>query len=118
MSATRRYVGGLVGAAGVGVGVVLLLPVGLRAVIAVAVLLGFIIQGPLGLAAIRVFGTDRFLAVWGVGMGTRFLAVILLAILGMRMGFPALEPLLIGLVTTLFCLLLVEAGALLKGEAE
>ena len=118
MKVVRRYLLGLAAAAVVGVGVVLLLPGRLQGAIALAIVMGFLIQAPLGLVLVRAFGTERFLAVWGLGMGSRLLAVGLFAFLGMRMGIPALEPLLIGLVSTLFCLVLVEAGALLKGEAE
>lgn len=118
MKAGRRYLTGLLVAAVMAVVLLALLAPSVRPVVGLALLLGFLIQAPLGLFLIRAFGTPQFLAVWGVGIGTRFVAVFLLAVVGSKLGFPALDLLLVGLVATLFCLLLVEAGALLKGEAE
>lgn len=118
MTLGRRYLAGLAVAAAVGVAVVAFLPAGLRPAVTVAVVLGFIVQAPLGWMLLRVYGKPVFLQVWGLGMGIRGVSVGVLAIAGKVAGIRSLEALLVGLVATLFCLVLVEAGVLVTGEAE
>jgi hypothetical protein len=73
------------------------------------VLLGVLIQVPLGWLTLRSIGTERFQLIWVGGMLIRLAAVaiaglVLVPALGWRMA-----PTLASLVVTLLALLLVEA---------
>jgi hypothetical protein len=69
---------------------------------------GLVLQTPLGWWAIQSIGTERFMAVWGLGMLVRLTAVVLAAVvvqpaLGTRAG-----AMLGGMVGVLVALLAVE----------
>ena len=118
MTIGRRYLVGMGVAAAIGAAVVALLPAGMRGAMGVAVVVGFFVQAPLGWMLVRVFGKPGFLPVWGIGILLRGLTVAVLAVAGSVTKLPELDVLLVGVVGTLFCLLLVEAGVLMTGDAE
>jgi heme A synthase len=75
---------------------------------------GLILQAPLGWWAVRSIGTDRFMAVWGLGMLVRFTVVLLtgfivMPVLGARSGV-----MLGAMVAVLVGLLFVEAATALR----
>lgn len=118
MTPGRRYLVGMGIAASIGGVAVALMPAGIRGTVAVAVVVGFFVQAPLGFMLVRVFGKPGFLPVWGIGILLRMLTVGVLAVAGSVTKLPGLDVLLVGVVGTLFCLLLVEAGVLMTGDAE
>lgn len=74
----------------------------------VAVLASILVQGPLGWWVVRSVGTQRFLAVWGLGLLARLILIGLMAVLvGPAFGLSA-TPLLVTLAGLLAALLLVE----------
>lgn len=89
-----------------------------RAVVGWGVLVGLVLQTPLGWWAIRSIGTDRFLVVWGLGMLVRFTVVgvagfAVLPVLGWRAG-----PMLAAMVGVLVALLLVEGVTALREHSR
>jgi hypothetical protein len=93
-------------------------PAGDRMTVGWGVLVGQVLQTPLGWWAIRSIGTDRFMAVWGLGMLVR-LAVVLVAglvvlpVLGGRAGL-----MLGAMVGVLVALLLVEGVTALREHSR
>jgi len=89
-----------------------------RTVVGWGVLVGLILQTPLGWWAIRSIGTDRFMAVWGLGMLVRFTVVgvaglAVVPVLGRRAG-----PMLGSMVGVLVALLLVEGATALREHSR
>lgn len=89
-----------------------------RIVVGWGVLVGLILQTPLGWWAIRSIGTDRFMAVWGLGMLVRFTVVgvaglAVLPVLGRRAG-----PMLGSMVGVLVALLLLEGATALREHSR
>jgi hypothetical protein len=97
-------------------GLILALLVGpdLRNEVIFGVLLGLLIQAPLGWWTVRSIGSERFQLVWVVGMMIR-LAVVALTGLVLAPEFEwRMVPVLAALVATLLVLLLVEAMTALR----
>ena len=108
MTLGGRYLAA-VGVVAVG-GIVLggLVPAGERAAVWWGVGVGLVLQTPLGWWAIQSIGTERFMAIWGLGMLLRLTAVVLAGLvvqpaLGARAG-----AMLGGMVGVLVALLAVE----------
>jgi heme A synthase len=82
------------------------------------VVVGLVLQTPLGWWAVRSIGSDRFMAVWALGMLVR-LAVVLVAglvvlpVLGGRAG-----PMLGAMVGVLVALLFVEGVTALREHSR
>jgi len=114
VTAGKRYLVGLAAVAVVGVILALLVGPDLRNEVLFGVLLGLLIQAPLGWWTVRSIATERFQLVWVVGMVIR-LAVV--AVTGLILA-PEFEwrtvPVLAALVATLLVLLLVEAVTALR----
>jgi hypothetical protein len=114
----RRYLAGVVMVAAGGVVLAALVPAGDRTAVGWGVLVGVVLQTPLGWWAVRSIGTDRFMAVWGLGMLVR-LAVVLIAglvvlpVLGGRAGL-----MLGAMVGVLVALLLVEGVTALREHSR
>lgn len=108
MTAGQSYLLGLAAAGIVGAGLAWALGPTPRKEVATGVLLGLIVQAPLGWWTVRSIGTDRFQLVWVLGMLIRLavLAItglVLIPVFGWRM-----VPVLGALVVTVLVLLLVE----------
>ena len=108
MTLGGRYLAavGVVAAGGVALGG--LVPVVERAPVWWGVGVGLVLQTPLGWWAIQSIGTERFMAIWALGMLVRLTAVVLAALvvqpaLGARAG-----AMLGGMVGVLVALLAVE----------
>src|SRR5215216_6448184 len=89
-----------------------------RAVVGWGIAIGLVLQTPLGWWAIRSIGTDRFMAVWGLGMLVRLTVVAVVAfavlpVLGRRAG-----SLLGSMVGVLVALLLVEGATALREHSR
>ena len=108
MSAGKRYLLGLAAVGVIGLACTWLLGPGQRNEVAYGVLIGLLIQTPLGWWTIRSIGTERFQLAWVAGMLVRLIAVaiaglVLAPIYGWNTGAT-----LVALVLTLLVLLLVE----------
>jgi heme A synthase len=114
----RRYLAGVLMVAASGVALAVLVPGADRVAVGWGVLVGLVLQTPLGWWAVRSIGTERFMAVWGLGMLVR-LAVVLIAgllvlpVLGRRAG-----SMLGAMVGVLVALLLVEGVTALREHSR
>jgi hypothetical protein len=114
----RRYLAGVALVAAGGVALVALVPAADRTVVGWGAVVGLILQTPLGWWALRSVGTDRFMAVWGLGMLVRLTLVmvaglVVLPVLGRRAG-----PMLGAMVGVLVALLLVEGVTALREHSR
>jgi hypothetical protein len=113
-----RYLAGVALVAVGGAVLVLLAPAPDRPVAGWGVGVGLVLQTPLGCWALRSIGTDRFMAVWGLGMLVRLTVVAItglavLPVLGARAG-----PMLGAMVGVLVALLLVEGVTALREHSR
>ena len=105
MSSGRRYLIGFVLVALIGAGIAAWVRSELRDEIGWGVLIGLLVQAPLGWWTIRSIGKRRFLSVWAGGMLVRLLVLaisgfFLVPAFGWEMA-PALGALLVTLVALL-----------------
>lgn len=108
MGAGRRYAVGLAFVAVAGAAIGVILPPDARAGWWPALVLGLVVQAPLGWWVISSLGSPSFLAAWGVGLLARFGLVGLAAfVLVPQLGWPPSATLL-SLVGVLLALLVVE----------
>ena len=113
-----RYLTGVAMVAVGGSVVAALVPAADRAVVGWGIVIGLLLQTPLGWWAIRSIGTDRFMAVWGLGMLVRLMVVAVvgfavLPVLGRRAG-----SMLGSMVGVLVALLLVEGVTALREHSR
>jgi len=113
-----RYVAGVTAVAAAGLGWMTLSSAESRPAIAWGLLAGLLLQAPLGWWTLRAIGTERFLAVWGMGMLVR-LAVVAIAALTL---IPALgddaAPMLMTMVGILVALLLIEGMVAMREHSR
>ena len=107
MTALRRYLLGLAATGVLGIVAARLARPSLREEIAAGVIVGLVVQAPLGWWTLRSIGTERFQLVWVGGMLLR-LGLIGAAAVALS-GRWETGAFLIALVATLLILLLVEA---------
>jgi 4-amino-4-deoxy-L-arabinose transferase-like glycosyltransferase len=113
-----RYLTGVAMVAAGGAVVAAAVPEADRAVVGWGIVIGLVLQTPLGWWAIRSIGTDRFMAVWGLGMLVRLTVVAVvgfavLPVLGRRAG-----SMLGSMVGVLVALLLVEGVTALREHSR
>jgi mannitol-specific phosphotransferase system IIBC component len=113
-----RYLTGVAMVAAGGAVVAAVVPAADRAVVGWGIVIGLVLQTPLGWWAIRSIGTDRFMAVWGLGMLVRLMVVAVvgfavLPVLGRRAG-----SMLGSMVGVLVALLLVEGVTALREHSR
>jgi hypothetical protein len=109
MSAPRRYLMGLAAVGILGILATRLARPALREEIAAGVVIGLLVQAPLGWWTLRSIGTRKFLLVWVGGMVLRLgLIGVAAVVLSGQYRWEA-GALLMALVATLVILLLVEA---------
>ena len=113
-----RYLTGVAMVAAGGAVAAAMVPVADRAVVGWGIVIGLVLQTPLGWWAIRSIGTDRFMAVWGLGMLVRLTVVAVvgfavLPVLGRRAG-----SMLGSMVGVLVALLLVEGVTALREHSR
>ena len=118
MTLGRRYLVGVVMVAAGGAVLTALVPAEDRMTVGWGVLVGVVLQTPLGWWAVRSIGTDRFMAVWGLGMLVRLTVVlvaglVVLPVLGGRAGL-----MLGAMVGVLVALLLVEGVTALREHSR
>jgi hypothetical protein len=109
MTAFRRYLLGLAAVGMLGLVATRLARPSLREEIAAGVVIGLLIQAPLGWWTLRSIGTQKFQLVWVGGMILRLGLIATAAVVLSRQYRWEAGALLISLVATLLILLLVEA---------
>lgn len=118
MTLGGRYLAGVAMVAAGGAALTALVPDTDRMAAGWGVVVGLVLQTPLGWWAVRSIGTDRFMVVWALGMLVR-LAVVLVAglvvlpVLGGRAG-----PMLGAMVGVLVALLFVEGVTALREHSR
>ncbi|MEP6688704.1 MAG: hypothetical protein ABJC36_10175 [Gemmatimonadales bacterium] len=113
-----RYLTGVAMVAAGGAVLTAVVPAAERTVVGWGVVVGLVLQTPLGWWAIRSIGTERFMAVWGLGMLTRLtvvavVGVAVMPVLGRRAG-----SMLGSMVAVLVALLLVEGATALREHSR
>jgi 4-amino-4-deoxy-L-arabinose transferase-like glycosyltransferase len=113
-----RYLTGVAMVAAGGAVVAAAVPAADRSVVGWGIVIGLVLQTPLGWWAIRSIGTERFMAVWGLGMLVRLTVVAVvgfavLPVLGRRAG-----SMLGSMVGVLVALLLVEGATALREHSR
>jgi hypothetical protein len=109
VTALRRYLTGLAAAGVLGLVATRLARPSLREEIAAGVVIGLLVQAPLGWWTLRSIGTEKFQLVWIGGMLLRLVLVGLTAVVLARQDRWEAGVFLMALVATLLILLLVEA---------
>ncbi|MEP7176965.1 MAG: hypothetical protein ABI860_10485 [Gemmatimonadales bacterium] len=118
MTLVRRYLTGVAVVGALGVLLAVLVPAADRSVVWWGVGVALVLQTPLGWWAVHSIGTDRFMAIWGLGMLVRFALVavagmVVLPVLGRRAG-----AMLGSMVGVLVALLLVEGFTALRAHSR
>lgn len=118
MTAGGRYLAGLILVAMIGAALVTVLPSSIRTEVAWGILLGLLVQAPLGWWTVRSIGAGRFQLIWAAGMIIRLSVVFVAGLLvvptlGWQMG-PALGALSV----TLAVLLLVEITTAMREHSR
>ena len=108
MKPARTYLIGLALVAAIMTGVVLRFSEATRPSGFGMIILGLLVQGPLGWWMIKSVGTPRFIGAWVVGMLARFGLLAVAAFLIFPMMHWTLSPGLIVLAVVLFAMLLLE----------
>lgn len=108
MTPAFRYLAGVALVVGAAAVALLTVPEADRAPVGWGLLIGLVLQAPLGWWTLRSLGAERFTYVWGLAMLARFTTVgvaglVLLPLVGSRA-----EPMLLAMVGILLMLLLVE----------
>ena len=118
MTPGGRYLAAVGGVALAGVAVAALAPAPDRVAAWWGVGVGLVLQTPLGWWAIQSIGTERFMAVWTLGMLVR-LAVVLVAGLVVQPALGARAGAMLGaMVGVLVALLLVEGVTALREQSR
>jgi hypothetical protein len=113
-----RYLAGVAAVAAGGAVLTALVSPADRIAVGWGVVVGLVLQTPLGWWAVRSIGTDRFMAVWGLGMLVR-LGVVLQAGLVVLPGLGRRAGLMLGaMVGVLVALLLVEGVTALREHSR
>jgi hypothetical protein len=109
MTALRRYLVGLAAAGVLGIVATRLAHPALREEIAAGVVIGLLVQAPLGWWTLRSIGTEKFQLVWFGGMMLRLVLIGVASVVLSREHRWDGGAFLLTLVATLVILLLVEA---------
>lgn len=118
MSLAGRYIAGVAAVGAAGLLAVAASPAGARSAVAWGLGAGLLLQTPLGWWTLRSLGTERFLAIWGLGTLVRFAVVAVAAFALMRVGPGVATPMLVTMVGTLVALLLVEGVVAMRVHAR
>jgi heme A synthase len=103
-----RYVAGVAGVGAAALGLTAVFPAGSRPGMAWGLIVGLLLQAPLGWWTLRAIGTDRFLTVWMLGILVRLAVVAIAALTVIPALGDAAAPMLVTMVGILVALLLVE----------
>ena len=121
MTLAGRYVAGVAGVGAAALGLVAVSPAESRPGMAWGLIVGLLLQAPLGWWTLRAIGTDRFLTVWMLGILVRLAVVAVAALTVIPALGDAAAPMLVTMVGILVALLLVEGVVAMRehsGEDE
>lgn len=118
MTLRGRYVAGVAAVAAAGLLAVAVAPAGARPGVVWGLVVGLLLQAPLGWWTLRLVGTERFLTVWGLGMLVRFAVVAVAAFALMATPERLATPMLTTMVGTLVGLLLVEGAVAVREHSR
>jgi hypothetical protein len=108
MNMGGRYLAAVGVVAAVGGAVAALMPAADRAAVWWGLVVGLVLQTPLGWWAVQSVGTDRFMAVWGLGMLVRLTVVLVTGVVVQPALGPRAGAMLGAMVGVLVALLAVE----------
>ena len=108
MKPANTYLTGLALVTAIMAGVVLRFSEASRPAGFAMIVLGLLVQGPLGWWMIKAVGTPRFISVWVMGMLARFGLLAVAAFLIFPLLHWSLSPGLVVLAVVLFAMLLLE----------
>ena len=114
MTPGRRYLAGVMLVAAAGGVLTAMLPRDVRLGVASGVVIGVVLQAPLGWWVVRSIGTARFMAVWGLGMLTRLTLVAVVSAVALSALGARAAVVLVAMVGVLVALLLVEAATAVR----
>jgi heme A synthase len=114
----RRYLAGVALVAILGAALVALVPADDRLRAAWGVVIGLVLQTPLGWWAVRSIGTERFMPIWGLGMVLRFTVVGVAGLAIIPALGPRAQPVLVAMVGILVALLVVEGVTALREHSR
>lgn len=118
MTPGLRYLAGIGVVAAGGAIVTAVTPDPARAMVGWGVAVGLVLQSPLGWWAVRSVGTDRFMAIWGLGMLVRLTSVAVAGLVVLPVVGPRAGAMLGAMVGVLVALLLVEAVTALREHSR
>jgi heme A synthase len=113
-----RYLAGVALAAAGGALLVALVQPADRSAAGWGIAVGLLLQAPLGWWALRSLGTDRFMAVWGLGMLVRLTVVVIAGLVVLPVLGPRAGTMLGALVGVLVALLRVEGVTALREHSR
>jgi hypothetical protein len=114
----RRYLAGVMLVAAGGGVLTAMLPRDVRLGVASGVVIGVVLQAPLGWWVVRSIGTARFMAVWGLGMLTRLSLVAVVSAVALSALGARAAVVLVALVGVLVALLAVEGVTALREHSR
>jgi EamA domain-containing membrane protein RarD len=114
----RRYLAGVLLVAAGGGGLAAMLPRDVRLGVASGVVIGVVLQAPLGWWVVRSIGTARFMAVWGLGMLTRLSLVAVVSAVALSALGARAAVVLMAMVGVFVALLAVEGVTALREHSR
>jgi hypothetical protein len=118
MTRGGRYLAAVGGVAAGAVVLAGLVPAGDRAAAWWGVGVGLVLQTPLGWWAVQSIGTERFLAVWALGMLVRLTVVFIAGLVVLPVLGPRAEAMLGAMVGVLVALLAVEGATAFREHSR
>jgi hypothetical protein len=118
MTRGGRYLAAVGGVAAGAVALVGLAPTADRVAAWWGVGVGLVLQTPLGWWAIQSIGTERFLAIWVLGMLVRLTVVVIAALVVLPVLGPRAEAMLGAMVGVLVALLGVEGATAFREHSR
>ena len=118
MTPAGRYVAGVAAVGAVGLLVLAASPAESRPGIVWGLVVGLLLQAPLGWWTLRAIGTERFLTVWLLGILVRLAVVAIAAFAVIPALGDAAAPMLVTMVGILVALLLVEGVVAMRENSR
>lgn len=118
MTLAGRYLAGVSAVAAAGGLIAAWAPAGVRIYVVWGLVAALVLQAPLGWWTVGAIGTERFVAVWGLGMLVRLTVVAIAALALIPALGPAATPMLATMVGALLALLLVEGVTAMREHSR
>ena len=118
MTLAGRYVAGVAAVGAAGLGLMAVFPAESRPGMAWGLIVGVLLQAPLGWWTLRAIGTEHFSMVWGLGILLRLAVVAIAAFAVIPALGDAAAPMLVTMVGVLVALLLVEGVVAMREHSR